>query len=63
MKKKLKKLTLSRETLRHLEEKGLRQAIGASAPCNTESECYCSWTNCSEVCLIDPTCSGNPRVC
>jgi len=59
MRKRLKKLTLSRETLRHLEEKDLGPAVGGSAPCNTQSECYCSWTNCSDVCFIDPGCSGS----
>lgn len=59
MKKHFQKLVLSRETLRHLEAQALKTAVGAwTEGCNTQSECYCSWTNCSEVCLIDPGCSG-----
>lgn len=58
MKKQLKKLALNRETLRQLEEKALRPAGAASFPCNTDSECVCSYTNCSGHCFHYPTCPG-----
>jgi hypothetical protein len=53
---KKKKLTLSRETLRRLDEKDLRPAAGGTTTPNTVSECVCSYTNCSYVCFMDPTC-------
>ena len=58
MRKLVRKLTLSRDTLHRLENLALRRAGGASAPCNTQSECACSYTNCSVVCFQDPTCTG-----
>ncbi|HEX9943622.1 MAG TPA: hypothetical protein VGG03_16550 [Thermoanaerobaculia bacterium] len=53
MKKRLKKLTLSRETLRLLEEQALGLVAGDG---NTASECACSYTNCSEVCFQNNGC-------
>jgi hypothetical protein len=55
MKKQLKKLTLSRETLRYLEGRAVKTAAGGW---DTQSECVCSYTDCSEVCFKDPGCSG-----
>lgn len=54
MKKRPKKLTLNRETVCLMEEQVLRPVAGG----NTQSECYCSYTNCSSVCIFDPGCSG-----
>ena len=67
MKKQIKKLSLHRETLRHLEGKALPAIIGGntnsdcycSVGCDTHSACFCSWTNCSEVCLENNGCSLN----
>jgi len=52
MKKHLKKLTLSRETLRSLEEKTLVPAIGGSGAFGTL--CECTYLNCSAQCFHDP---------
>jgi len=49
MKKEPKKLTLSRETLRKLEERELRDAAGANTlqnSCDTETRWACSKTTC-----------------
>lgn len=50
MKKQLRKLTLSRETLRLLEEKGLAPANGGTFGTLME----CTYMDCSEKCFIDP---------
>jgi len=57
--KKLKKFTLSRETLRSLDKKHLAPAVGGTgdtAPpvCVYGTWMECSYLNCSEKCLIDP---------
>jgi hypothetical protein len=51
MKKQLKKLTLSRETLRSLEEEGLAPAVGGSV---FGSLMECTYQNCSAKCFVDP---------
>lgn len=63
MRKLNKKLTLSRETLRDLDERALRGAGGSGetwscATCGTCSEFYCSQTDCSAVCLVNNGCTG-----
>jgi hypothetical protein len=53
MKKQLKKLTLSRETLRSLDNKHLALAAGGTSTVyGTLMEC--TYLNCSAKCLIDP---------
>jgi len=53
MKKHLKKLTLSRETLLSLEEKTLAPAIGGGSGA-FGSLCECTYLNCSAQCFHDP---------
>ena len=54
MKKKTKKLSLNRETLRSLEESAVKQAVGGTyvdslcAPCTTA-------TRCSDCCTVGET--------
>jgi hypothetical protein len=56
VKKRIKKLMLSRETLRRLEEQDLQAAAGVGA---TTSACACSNSACSKLC--DDRCdTGNP---
>jgi hypothetical protein len=53
MKRQLKKLTLSRETLHSLEESALGAALGGSGTVyGTLREC--SIQNCSAQCFVDP---------
>jgi natural product precursor len=54
MKKQIKKLTLSRETLRSLEEEGLAPVVGGTAGCIYETRMECTIMNCSEKCFVDP---------
>lgn len=54
MKKHLKKLSLSRETLRSLKENTLAPAIGAGSGVFNETLCQCTYLNCSEKCFHDP---------
>jgi hypothetical protein len=56
MKKRLKKLTLSRETLHYLEEKGLAPAVGGGSAdgCVYGTLRECSIMNCSAQCFVDP---------
>jgi hypothetical protein len=58
MKKSLKKLQLSRETLRRLDERSLPPVFGGdSVACSFASECNCSYTDCSVVCLMNNGCT------
>ncbi|HTG36344.1 MAG TPA: class I lanthipeptide [Thermoanaerobaculia bacterium] len=50
MKKQIKKLTLCRETLLSLEEKGMAPAVGGTFGTLME----CTYMDCSEKCFIDP---------
>ena len=63
MKRLNKKLALSRETLRRLDERALQAAAGGNetyscATCGTDSDFYCSHTDCSVVCLVNNGCTG-----
>jgi hypothetical protein len=57
MKKQVKKLTLSRETLSTLEEKGLGPAVGGSLY-GTLNEC--TYYQCSARCFINPPSNAGP---
>ena len=61
MKKRPKKLSLSRETILQLQNVQLRRAAGGT----NMSEYVCSWTDCSDVCLINNGCdtTGNTQCC
>jgi len=57
MKKELRKLTLNRETLWHLEERGLQEAVAGAGPIRSfETGCGCitdlcitaAYTGCSD---------------
>jgi hypothetical protein len=53
VKKHLKKLSLSRETLRSLKENVLVPAIGGGSGA-FGTLCECTYLNCSEKCFHDP---------
>lgn len=55
MKKTAKKLTLSRETLRHLEEGTLPKAIGAAIVA-TQVDCSFCVTSCTTTPTVRTTC-------
>lgn len=61
MKKKVKKLTLSKETLRNLEGTGLRDAVGASLPTDTCLPCATAATDCS--CAFSQCCESKLMRC
>jgi hypothetical protein len=51
VKKKIKRMTLSKETLRNLEEAELHEPVGGTArtecgSCPAQTICYCSRVNC-----------------
>ncbi|HSF44249.1 MAG TPA: class I lanthipeptide [Thermoanaerobaculia bacterium] len=61
MKKKFKKLSLTTETLRHLNEPDLQQVAGATAaqsnctgPC---SECTLACSGCTDACSVCIVCA------
>lgn len=66
MRKTARKLTLSRETLRHLQQPELDRIAGGtgSAPWCT-GPYMCSVTDCSAVCLVANGCAstGNTQCC
>ena len=56
MKKHLKKLTLSRETLRNLSNRDVQEVFGAvsntSCACRRESGCDCETEGCTVTCRV-----------
>lgn len=56
MRKHLKKLTLSRETLRHLSNRDVQEAVGAasitSCACRMASGCDCETEGCTVTCPV-----------
>jgi len=51
--RKLKKLTLNRETLSHLDGESLKAAVGVQGPTTTQACSYC--VSCASFCaMCDP---------
>jgi hypothetical protein len=63
MKKQMRKLRLSKETVRHMSEQDLERAVGeASFTCAETGMSYCI-NYASESCLSGASCPSGARLC